>query len=175
MAEPEVVLAHPLRLEVTYRLTDALKEISKANGYFTDLNGNVFRGRAVYGDETPLPALSILEVPIPAEQAPSPSASGLAKGPWELMIQGWVEDDRVNPTDPAQYLLADVKKRLALEAKKADWDEPEDGIFGLGSSVDRLYIGSGVVRPPEEISVKAFFWLTVTLDIVENLAEPTWA
>lgn len=165
-------LLNPIRLEILKRMTDVLKEITILNGYKHDLASSVFRGRGVYGDETPLPALSILEAPIPLDQLPSAKDNQSLAGQWELVVQGWVADDRANPTDPAQVLMADVKKRLALERKKFDWDNPEDGIFGLGRFVTGLYIGAGVVRPPEEISAKAYFWLTITLDIAEDMAEP---
>ena len=165
-------ITNPIRLEVLKRMTSALEEIVPANGYVHDLAGRVFRGRGVYGDETPLPALSILEAPIPLDQLPSAKDNQNLAGQWELVVQGWVADNRKNPTDPAQVLLADVKKRLAIERKRVDWDKPEQGIFGLGRSVTALYIGAGVVRPPEEISAKAYFWLTITLDIAEDMAEP---
>jgi len=165
-------ITNPIRLEILKRMTVALQEITVLNGYVNDLEGRVFRGRGVYGDETPLPALSILEAPIPLDQLPSAKDNVNLAGTWELVVQGWVNDDRKNPTDPAQVLLADVKKRLALERKKVDADQPENGIFGLGRSVFGLYIGAGVVRPPEEISAKAYFWLTITLDIAEDMSEP---
>lgn len=165
-------LTYPLRLEVQRRLSAALSEITIANGYHVDVGPNVFRGRGVFGDETPIPALSILEVPIPLDQLPPPVDSPDSTGGWELVVQGWVKDDKMNPTDPAHILLADVKKRLVQEMKKANWDKPEDGILGLGRSVTKLYIGAGVVRPPEEVSAKAYFWLTITLDLAEDLEHP---
>lgn len=167
-----MTLTNPLRLEVQKRMCEVLKTISIANGYSLDIGENVFRGRGVFGDETPVPCLSILEVPIPLDQLPPPQAATLSSGGWELVIQGWVKDDKKNPTDPAHFLLADVKKCLVGEMKKANWDEPEDGIFGLGRSVTKLYIGAGVVRPPEEVSAKAYFWLTITLDLAEDLEHP---
>lgn len=167
-----MTLTNPVRLEVQKRLSDCIGSISVAGGYKHDLLGHVFRGRAVFGDETELPAVSILEAPIPLDQLPSAKDNPAQAGPWELVIQGWVEDNKQNPTDPAHVLLADVKKRLAIERKKLSWDEPEDGILGLGRTVTAMYIGPGVVRPPDEISAKAYFWLTVTLDIAENMAEP---
>lgn len=167
-----MTLTNPLRLEIQMRMSDVLKTISIANGYSLDIGENVFRGRGVFGDETPVPALSILEVPIPLDQLPPPVDSHMSSGGWELVIQGWVKDDKKNPTDPAHFLLADVKKCLAGEMKKANWDQPEDGIFGLGRSVTKLYIGAGVVRPPEEVSSKAYFWLTITLDLAEDLEHP---
>lgn len=166
-------LDNPARLQVQKNMTAVLNTITTDNGYANDIGLNVFRGRIVYGDESPIPMLSILEVPIPEDQDLVRAPSGLSKGQWELMVQGWVKDDRDNPTDPAHVLLADVKKCLAQErARGYDWDAPEDGIFGLGRIVTDMYIGAGVVRPPEEISAKAYFWLNVTLDLAENLEDP---
>ena len=45
-------------------------------------------------------------------------------------------------------------------------------ILGLGRQVTKLYIGPGVVRPPDEVSAKAYFWLTITLDLAEDLEHP---
>ena len=165
-------ITNPLRLEVLKRMTLVLEEINPADGYVHDLSAKVFRGRGLFWDETPLPALSILEAPIPLDQIPSAKDNVAQSGPWELVVQGWVADDRQNPTDPAQILLADVKRRLALEKRKVDWDRAEEGIFGLGRFVTAMHIGPGVVRPPEEISSKAYFWLTITLDIAEDMANP---
>jgi hypothetical protein len=147
-----------------------MADITVANGYKTTLTDSVFRGRALFGEGDPIPMVSILEVPIPVDQQ---SVSGSeSKGDWELMIQGFANEDRENPTDPAHIMLADVKMLLGLEKKNENWDNPEEGIFGLGGIVDKLYIGTGVVRPADEISAKAYFWLTVTLGIVEDLADP---
>lgn len=165
-------LTHPLRLEIQHRLTKLLATITLGNGYHVDVGDNVFRGRGVFGDETPIPALSILEVPIPLDQLPPPLGSAKSSGGWELVVQGWVKDNKVNPTDPAHVLLADVKRCLAIESKKTNWDSPSDGILGLGLSVTALYIGTGVVRPPEEVSAKAYFWLTITLELAEDLEQP---
>lgn len=162
----------PLRLRVLKAMTEALKEISVANGYHTELNEQVYRGRVVFGENDPIPLVSILEVPIPLDQIPAPVDSEFSSGGWELMIQGFVDDDPENPTDPAHYFMADVKKRLAQERRKALAMNKIDGIFGLGNFVIGMRIGSGVVRPPDEISAKAYFWLTITLDMVEDLADP---
>lgn len=169
----------PLRLEIAKRLSDVLREITPANGYVYDFSGaegteanKVFRGRAVFGDGDPIPMLSILESPIPLDQLPSPVDSGFNAGSWELMIQGFVEDDKQNPTDPAHIAMADVKKRLAVEGKKVAAMKDQDGPFGLLRHVTKITIGTGVVRPPDEISAKAYFWLLIVLDIVEDITDP---
>lgn len=163
-------LPDPLRLYVVKRMTEVFETITPSNGYKTDLANKVFRGRALFGDDDPIPMLSILEVPIPVDQRPTKGSESV--GDWELMIQGFAADDRDNPTDPAHILLADVKKLLGVEKRRENWDNPQDGIFGLGGIVDKMYIGTGVVRPSDEISSKAYFWLTITLGIVEDLADP---
>lgn len=162
----------PARLVIQKRLQDALEEINPDNGYEHDLRGRVFRGRNRFGASDPIPMVSILEAPIPLDQIAPPRDSTEAFGGWELVIQGFVADDKDNPTDPAHLLMAEVKQRLAIERRRTSWDRPEDGIFGLGQIVDKLYMGTGVVRPPDEVSEKAYFWLTVTLDIAEDLADP---
>lgn len=170
-------LTYPLRLEIQYRLCDALREITPANGYDNDMSGvdannKVFRGRLIFGENDPVPMLSLLDVPIPVDQLPSPKDSPVSSGQWELMIQGFAVEDRVNPTDPAHLLMADVKKRLSQLKTAANWRRPSDGILGLGRHITGLYIGSGVVRPPDEISAKAYFWLNMVLDLAEDLDDP---
>jgi len=88
------------------------------------------------------------------------------------VIQGFVRDDRENPTDPAHLLLAEVKRVLALERRKTNWDRPQNGILGLGRDIVTMYIEPGVVRPADELSSKAYFWLTLRLEITEDLADP---
>lgn len=167
-------LSEPLRLEIKMRLTEALKQITTANGYVTEVGDSVFRGRAVYGDKDPLPMISILEVPIPVDLPPAPAGSTYSTGAWELMIQGFAVDERDNPTDPADRMLADTKKRLAIERKKgAGRRAPADGILGLGNHITNIQIGPGVVRPPDELSAKAYFWLTIQLELAEDLEDPT--
>jgi hypothetical protein len=167
-------MADPLRLVVHKRLTALLETITYADFDGTEIamTDRVYRGRGVFGDETPIPAISILESPIPEDTGAAPHGGGLATHRWELVVQGFVRDDRRNPTDPAHILLAQVKQVLAQETQKVHWDRAEDGILGLGRSVDDMQIGAGVVRPADELSSKAYFWLVLTLKMVEDLTDP---
>lgn len=158
----------PLRLRILKNLTASLEQISIADGYKHDMDGSVFRGRVIFGEGDPLPMLSILEVPIPLDQTPSPSGSTDSKGLWELLIQGFVLDDPENPTDPAHVLMADVKKRLAVERRRYH----DYQILDLGEHVTNIFIGAGTVRPPDEISSEAYFWLNISLEVVENHFDP---
>ena len=130
--------------------------------------GRVKRGRIIFGEGDPLPMLSILEVPIPLDQEPAGTESPYSRGTWELLIQGFATDDPDNPTDPAHILMAAAKKELAL-ARRANRDYK---LLGLGDHVTDMRVGAGVVRPPDDISAKAYFWLNVSLDLVEDLSDP---
>jgi hypothetical protein len=148
-------------------LTAALEEITTANGYQHDMTGRVYRGRVIFGERDPIPMLSILEVPLPLQQIVSPRDATVSAGGWDLMVQGFVEDDSKNPTDPAHRLLADVKKRLVAEKRRVT----EGQVLGL-TEISNMRIGPGVVRPPDEVSAKAYFWLSLVLEMVEDLADP---
>lgn len=162
-------MADPTRLRILKALTACLEEITPENGYAHDLSGKVFRGRDMFGDNDPLPMISILEAIEEEEQVPSPQGSGMSTGSWTLQIQGFIEDDMYNPSDPAHFLMADVKKRLIQERIR---DRQYD-IFGMGNSVTELRMSRGVVRPPgDAVSDKAYFWLRLTLTVVENLNDP---
>lgn len=173
----------PLKLHILKGMTAALKEITVANDYKVDLSDlpagsdgvvvpRVYRGRAWFGDTDPLPMVSILEgvsdeVAEPAQQTPT------GEYLWPINVQGFVKDDPLNPTDPAYVLLADVRRRLAIEMKRKTTLHDAD-VFGLGlkSRLTIHQIGFGVVRPADDLSSHAYFWLTVILRVVDNPATP---
>ncbi len=159
----------PLRLRVLKAITASLNLITPANGYHFDLSSSVFRGRDYFGEDDPIPMVAILESPDEDGQNPAPEGSGLAAGPWRLFIQGWAEDDKENPTDEAHILMADVKKRLAIESKAGRSDY---NAFGMQGVVDKILFTPGVVRPPDAISGKAYFWIVLHLHIVEDVSNP---
>lgn len=177
----------PFRLRVLKALTEALKSITIQNGFNSDLSDfvaadgytspRVYRGRDRFGEGDELPFVSILEDFRPDEQemgnkASSPASDGNSpgKGEWRLLIQGFVQDDPVNPTDPAYLLSADVIKALA-KLRRQRYD-----ILGLGNAmpcVIDLRFKQPVVRPADnEVSSTSFFFITVTLTLAENLENP---
>lgn len=160
----------PLRLRILKAMQAALEEITPANGYATDLTGAVFRGRTTFGDTDPLPLVSILEAPDPINPLASPKDSGDQKGNWALLVQGFAVDDMDHPTDPAYVLMADVIKRLAIEKRKLT----DYKVFGsdLGKFIVNIEMGTRVVRPPDDSSNKAYFNLSIILDVVESLTDP---
>lgn len=165
-----------LRLRILRALTAWLEGtvltgfgVTDENGdLLTDMTGRVKRGRIIFGEGDPVPMFSILEVPIPLDQITPPPDSSYSSGGWELLLQGFAADDADHPTDPAHVLMAAAKMRLAA-AKKQNKDF---NILGLGNFITGMTIGAGVVRPPDEISAKAYFWLNMSFDIVEDLFNP---
>lgn len=159
-------MADPFRLRLLKKVTEVIASVTPANGYQHDLSTSVFRGRMMFGETDPLPMVSILELPVQPDQLPVPEESSAAHGEFELLIQGFVVDDPLNPTDPAHLLMADVKKALVQEKTR------DDNILGFGTKVTALRIGGGSCRPADEVSDKAYFWLPLILRIVEDLDDP---
>lgn len=172
--------ADPFRLRVQKAVANQIKTVTPANGYqhdlsdFTDGAGRsarrVFRGRDQFGANDPLPMVSILEDPRALEANNGPGESFDTTGEYRLLIQGFVPDDHENPTDPAHVLCAEVIS--ALVQAKAD----KYNILDLGERkpcVIGLSIGQPVVRPPDdEVSSVAFFFVALTLTLVEDLENP---
>ena len=159
----------PFKLKVLKALTAALEDITIANGYQHDLTDAVFRGRLLLTEEDPDTCVAINEPPQIPDTLDSPADSTLVKTVHPLLVQGFVPDDRKNPTDPAYRLLADVQKRLALERTRSRGHD----ILGLGTRIGALKIGQAVVRMPDKlISDDSFFWLPVTLEYAEDLRNP---
>ena len=158
----------PFRLKVLRAMTDAIAAISPANGNIHDLSdGKVRRGIIVFGEDDKPPLVTILEAPIPADVlqsgGPNPNSTGL----WELLVQGFVKGGPDHPSDMAHILMAEVKAALVKEKRR---DQGFD-ILGMKGRVTEMYIGQGSVRPEDGTST-TFFWLTLTLRLVENLEDP---
>ena len=170
-------MADSKRLAAIKALTAHLaSEITVARGYLHTLTNAVFRGRAKFDDTDPLPMVSILESPNPdrfPNRAGEQSGNGKQKDNWTLLIQGWAKDDKENPTDPAYELMADVKKALAkLVAIEPMSGNPVHANYRLGGLILELEYEPGTVRPPDEQSTKAYFWMRVIVKFVENINDP---
>lgn len=157
-------MSDPFDLRVLKALTDSLKQITVANGFRHDLTESVFRGRMLFSDNDPIPMVSVNQPPQIPEEVSVPNGSGLQVHEMELIVQGFVDDDINNPTDPAFLLLDDVRRRLFWERKR----DQGYNVLDFGPKV-RLRIGQGVVRSPDaDVSDRAFFWLPIALEFAEE-------
>ena len=120
--------------------------------------------------------LSVLEPEEAGEIALPPSQSAVVEYRWPLIVQGFVSDDPQNPTDPAYRLLADVRRRLAVERTRKAVGSNQPDPLGLGvtgsNRITGLSFNSGVVRPADDVSATAYFWLMLELTVVDNAADP---
>lgn len=163
----------PVKLRVLMGLTDVLKGIGgPTEGYAYDIKDQVYRGILSYGDERKGQTfLSILEPPAPPDQQPMPGPGGTAlTGWWDIVVQGFCPEDRENPSDPAQYLLADVKRAIGLHRRANQ--RGNRPYLGMPNTVLDIQVGAGTVRPPDDLSISAYCYLLVRLQIAEDTADP---
>ncbi len=162
-----------VKLVIQKRLTAHLAGMD-ADAYGYDMTGRVFRGRAVLGKSDPVPCITVLEAPTSATGTGAGDARMVRNTPWPLLIQGFVQDDKQHPTDPAYDLMAQVVRRLSEIVETKPNGQPADpSVYRLGGLISDLIIENGVVRPPQEnVSDKAFFWLPVTIGFANNARRP---
>ena len=156
-------------------LTDALREITPANGYQHDVSHAVFRGMAVLPSRVNPPILSLIEPPVEPEGPRRPETTTEDHSTFPLILQGIVKDGHEHPTDPAYRLLADAHLRLARVRRDAL--RRSDGSFLGLARVTGLDVGRGVVSPPDtgpnpQVSGAAYFWLPLGLTIAEDHLDP---
>lgn len=161
-------MADSKRLRILKAITSVLQGVTPVNGFQHDLSGAVYRGRLIFAEDTLLPAVSLLETLNPDRDMATVGGNvkRRQKDKWHLLVQGWCLDDIHNPTDPAHNLMADVKKRLSriLDDSTAD--------YLLGGLIEEAELEPGVVRPPDETSSRAFFYLRLVVHVVEKLDDP---
>lgn len=162
------------------------QEVTVANGYKHTLTDSVYRGRAVFTDDDPIPLVSIMENLNPDRDRRLAGANdepGKAVGheQWVLLMQGWVKEDYRYPSDAAYELMADVKKALAKLYVQDTIDNQLVINMGAGDTPLAYYLGGlttgaeiepGTVRPVENPSEKAFFWMRVILKFTERVNDP---
>lgn len=169
-------MADHIKLQVLKALTAHLEGITRANGYQHDLNGKVFRGRAVLGANEQVPMLNILETPSPLDGLFADEQKTLRRDTLVLLVQGWAEDDARNPTDPVYPLLADVQRRLSdIVSLDEGSNRPRwPGVYMLKGLISDMDIGQDAVRPAQEgVSAKAFFYMPIRVTLPVNLIDPT--
>ena len=169
----------PKQLAVLNRIVEMLEELPLTGSDTETFKGRVYIGRTVFGKETDLPAFSILESTRPDLAPVTAGENKIDQSTlWTLLLQGFVKDDKKNPTVPAYWLKAQAEQRLsAIIAKRAQSPHPvspEDYLIPLDGVklITGLAIGPGVVRPPDEISPNAYFYLPLVVNLVINVANP---
>lgn len=156
------------QLVILKRMTEHLEGITPDNGYDYDLTGKVFRGRSKFGSDEPLPFISILESLRPDQQPiPAGMGGGVRLDDWELLLQGWVDENRSFPTDDLYNLKGAVEKRLA------EVNVEGSSVYRFGKLIDKMRIGPGVVRAatPQVGGAEAFY-LPLLVTYAINVLDP---
>lgn len=164
----------PKRLAILTRLSNLLKTITPENGYHHDLSEKVFRGRALFGDEVDMPAVTLVEAPT-AGMARSADVEKMTNShDWTIFVQGMVEDNKQNPTDAVYWLHADVLKCLTRVLAEDDMHRPLHAAhYRLGNLIDGITLSHAVCRPPEQgVSDKSFFWMPITVKYTLENSDP---
>ena len=162
-------MSDPTRLRLLKNLTAILQSVVPENGYTNDLRDKVFRGRTLFSDGDPVPMVVILEAIEQQQPVRSDPRESVSNSPWELLLQGFADDDKDHPTDVAHVLMADVKQALA----KHRLDDPRGrNLFFMNGRVTDFKVSPGVVRPADERSSHCYFWLKLSIHLVEDMADP---
>lgn len=167
----------PQKLAVLQRLTALLEATDGPDekGVAYNLQGQVFRGRVEFGDETTLPALSILEAPMP-DVGIFGGANEMISENWTLLVQGWAKDDPKNPSDPAYWLSAAVTAQLGRTTAIRNGSSgkplyPDN--YLLGGTIVTIEVGGSVVRPLDaKTSSRAFFYLPIRIRLANPVSDP---
>lgn len=180
-------MADPKQLRVLKKLVAHLEGINPTNvdpatgaAYDIDLRGRVFRGRSLLTIDDAEDAISILEFPRQELVSPVGDHGIVRQLSWQIMLQGWPQDDPENPSDPAYAMLAKCEMRLArLVAQKSNGRGamyPDEYMLGLHDGqheLTTLSIAPGVVRPPEDAASRlAMFYMPLVLGVRVDVANP---
>lgn len=170
------------QLDILKRIQTQLEGITVDAGYEFDMNGRVFRGRLIFGDDEALPLITIAEHLTADIVSSSAGFNQMNRDElWVLLVQGFVKHDPDNPTDLGYQLKASVEHRLArcikIVEKTGDPAFPDEYMLGLkNDGIVNITIGPGVVssaiRVESGSSAKAFFYLPVGVEMALDVSDP---
>ena len=179
----------PTKLIIAKKLTDLLRQEIGPEGCMFDMRSvprqddpnviqhRVFRGRTDFGDSDPVPCISILEAPLDPRSQTEVASAGYNRemqiNEWLFFIQGWIVDDKENPTDPAYRLAGAIEWQLGkVYATNSRGNATYPDIYMFGRLVSAIRVGQSVVRPPDDLSSYAYCYLPVVLTLAGDVSKP---
>lgn len=168
-------MADSWQLAILKAMTDHLAGITIPS----DMSNSVFRGRLIYGENDPLPMISIVES-LSADVIVNTAGMNHVnrEETWVLLVQGWVKHDGINPTDGAYNFKAAVEQRMSMCVDTDSFGDPVyPDLYMLGfhgTVIDDMSIGPGVVSVSQrpEASDRAFFYLPVGITLALDITKP---
>ncbi len=154
-------------------IAGAIREVAPGNGYEMDLRQCVYIGRSIFGDDTPLPTVAILESTKLADiEWPGGDERTVRKVDWPILCQGWAPYDKSDPTGILYYMAACVIKELTKFVLLDKHGRPvRPDLYRLEGLAASFTIGSPIVRPVTQAE-SAFFYLPLMIEIQEDLTSP---
>lgn len=177
----------PLRLAILRKLQALIEqtefnEETVPNGVMYDLNGKVYRGRALVGKEySGGYYINIIDAP---RQDPGITAGNkqAIKNTWELYIQTVIADDgrgEYDIQDDLYWLGAAVEIQLSKLVKEdvrhAKPVYPADYRFGESfyKRVVSVEVGPSLVRPPNpDANEEAFMFQSIVIELAGVIGDP---
>ncbi len=156
------------RLRVMKALSTLLGNITIING-FQQTVVSVARGRSDFGSESAWPLIGIFEVR--PEDLPINADETVQKDVWVLGVQGVIQADHSNPTDPAHNLLADIKKSIGSVLLRGDPGNRNLN-YMFGDLVVDMKVDGGITFSPVEQQGCAVCLVKLSITIQENLENP---
>lgn len=165
------------RLLILKRLTAHLEPATWEYNGTQILTGKVFRGRTTFGDEVMDPFLALIEKPKQLLGDVAGEDKVIRHDHWDLLIQGFAQDDKKHPLDPAYEMLAAVEVRMArlLQQKTSGGGPvfPDEHLLGLKGIVTSIEFTIPIVRPPDnDVSDTAYFYMPVSIGLKTDMAVP---
>jgi hypothetical protein len=173
-------MSDPVRLVILKNLTTLLQTVTFEDGIGNthSLTGKVYRGRTTVGADVTPPFITVLESPETSRFNDVVGAhdGSLQRNDWILLIQGCVQatDDDFNwtgdnhPTDDAHRFMAKVKMVIGSIFD----EESDDYLLGV-AAIEGGSCDPGIVRDADpKVSSYPFFWLRLTLSVIEKRGDP---
>jgi hypothetical protein len=165
-----------LKLAILKKITAHLQGMDYYRGNVkVAMTENIYRGRIQFGDETPMPAINIIDAPKPDVAIVAAEEGIVMKEGWLLLVQGWEKSRSINfPADDAYQLMAYTTQWLSrIVASDREGNPAYPDVFMLGGSIEGMSLGPGVARPPQEgVSAESFFYLPVNVTLVTDVRNP---
>jgi hypothetical protein len=141
--------------EIALALTAKLQQITKANGYATDIGTRVFRGKLAL-TPSDMPCIVIVE----GDDSVLEHTRIKARVKQRYTLEGHAECDAENPNDRAHEIIADLKRAVF------------NGDLTLGGPVRSIEYRGRLITPREDGFNTVAAGIDIDAEFAENVSAP---
>lgn len=151
--------------DIALHITSLLADISKTNGYETDIGVQVFRGKRKI-DDTHVPCAVLLE----GEDKPGgEQGRGSQQITQSYVLGGYAECDPDNPNDTAHQIISDIKKAVFTNTNPTRAEEI-NGTVSFGGRVKSVQYRGRDIGPRTDGVPIVFAVVHIDVTYVEQLS-----